>query len=116
MSENLWEAFKRADALAEFKAKEDKTFEEKINMKVKEALKVDLDKVELDMVNHPSHYTFGKIEVIDYIEEKQLGYHLGNVVKYVSRAEHKGKKLEDLKKAQWFLNRYISKLESDEEI
>lgn len=68
-----------------------------------------------DDVNHPSHYTDGKIEVIDYIEDKHLPYHLGNVVKYISRAGKKDpvKTLEDLKKAQWYLNRYISKMEEN---
>ena len=66
-----------------------------------------------DNVNHPSHYTDGKIEVIDYIEDKKLNYHLGNVVKYVSRAgkKDKSKTIEDLKKARWYLDRYIEKLE-----
>jgi hypothetical protein len=63
-----------------------------------------------DMVNHPAHYKAGGIETIDFIEAKELGYHLGNVVKYVSRADHKGNKLEDLKKAQWYLARAIEKL------
>lgn len=63
-----------------------------------------------DMVNHPPHYKAGGIETIDFIEAKELGYHLGNVIKYVSRADHKGNKLEDLKKAQWYLNRAIEKL------
>lgn len=63
-----------------------------------------------DMVNHPPHYKAGGIETIDFIEAKELGYHLGNVVKYVSRADHKGNKLEDLKKAQWYLARAIEKL------
>lgn len=64
-----------------------------------------------DMVNHPAHYKAGGVETIDFIEAKELGYHLGNVVKYVSRADHKGNKLEDLKKAQWYLARAIEKLE-----
>lgn len=64
-----------------------------------------------DAVNHPAHYKTGGIETIDFIEAKDLGYHLGNVVKYVTRADHKGNKLEDLKKAQWYLNRAISNLE-----
>ena len=63
-----------------------------------------------DMVNHPPHYKAGGIETIDFIEAKTLDYHLGNVVKYVSRADHKGNKLEDLKKAQWYLARAIEKL------
>lgn len=64
-----------------------------------------------DAVNHPSHYTQGKIEVIEYIEDKKLGYHLGNVIKYVSRAGHKNNALEDLKKARWYLNREIENME-----
>jgi hypothetical protein len=61
-----------------------------------------------DMVNHPPHYKAGGIEVIDYIESKELGYHLGNVIKYISRAGLKnGKVMEDLQKAQWYLNRAI---------
>ena len=63
-----------------------------------------------DMVNHPPHYKAGGIETIDFIEAKGLGYHLGNVVKYITRADHKGNKLEDLKKAQWYLSRAIEKL------
>ena len=62
-----------------------------------------------DLVNSPSHYTKGKIEVIDFIEDQQLNYHLGNVVKYVCRAEHKGAKKQDLMKALWYLNRYLEK-------
>jgi Protein of unknwon function (DUF3310) len=64
-----------------------------------------------DMVNHPPHYKSGGIEVIDFIEAKKLNYHLGNVVKYVARAEYKADKLEDLKKARWYLTREIERLE-----
>jgi hypothetical protein len=53
----------------------------------------------MDNINHPSHYTDGKIEVIDYIEDKKLNFNLGNAVKYISRAGKKGDKIEDLKKA-----------------
>ena len=64
-----------------------------------------------EKVNHPQHYHADSgIEVIDAIELWQLGFHLGNVVKYVSRSNLKGNKLEDLQKAQWYLNRAISKL------
>ena len=62
-----------------------------------------------DNVNSPSHYKVGGIETIDFIEAKSLSYNLGNVIKYLTRADHKGNKLEDLKKAQWYLNREISK-------
>ena len=64
-----------------------------------------------DPVNHPAHYTDGGIETIDFIEAKRLPYHLGNVVKYVSRAGKKIDEVEDLKKAQWYLNRYIELVE-----
>ena len=61
-----------------------------------------------DPINNPSHYTDGGYETIDFIEKMQLGYHLGNVVKYISRA---GKKsldpIEDLKKAMWYLERLM---------
>lgn len=65
-----------------------------------------------DMVNSPEHYTFGGIETLDFIIAKQLGFCEANVVKYVSRAKHKGNELEDLKKAQFYLNKAISQLES----
>ena len=61
----------------------------------------------MDEVNQPAHYTSGGIETIDFIEAKQLGYNLGNVVKYVSRAGKKGSRLQDLQKAQWYLAREI---------
>lgn len=64
-----------------------------------------------DDINHPSHYTQGDIEVIDYIEDKKLGYRLSNVVKYVSRAGHKDDAIKDLKKARWYLNREIANRE-----
>ena len=64
-----------------------------------------------DNVSHPSHYNAGKIEVIDAIEDWKLGFHLGNVVKYIARAAHKGAELEDLKKAKWYLERKIQQLE-----
>ena len=62
-----------------------------------------------DSVNHPSHYTDGEIEVIEYIEDKRFGYHLGNAVKYISRAGKKDpqKEIEDLEKAIWNIRRYI---------
>jgi prolyl-tRNA editing enzyme YbaK/EbsC (Cys-tRNA(Pro) deacylase) len=63
-----------------------------------------------DPVSNPTHYTVGGIETIDFIEAKQLGYNLGNVVKYLTRADHKGNKLEDLRKAQWYLTREINSL------
>jgi hypothetical protein len=63
-----------------------------------------------DNVNHPAHYKVGGIETIDFIEAKQLNYNLGNVVKYITRADHKGNTSEDLLKARWYLNREIAKI------
>ena len=62
-----------------------------------------------DAVNHPSHYTTGKIEVIDFIEDQKLPMHLGNAVKYIARAGRKDptRTKEDLEKAIWYLRRYI---------
>jgi len=65
---------------------------------------------EKETVNHPPHYKVGGIETIDFIEAKGLDYCLGNVVKYITRADHKGNKKEDLLKAQWYLTRAISKI------
>lgn len=62
-----------------------------------------------DPVNHPPHYKTGGIETIDFIEAKGLNYHLGNVVKYITRADHKGNRKEDLQKALWYLQREIEK-------
>ncbi len=62
-------------------------------------------------VDHPAHYNTGSIEVIDAIEDWKLGFHLGNVVKYIARSPHKDNELDDLRKARWYLERYISKAE-----
>lgn len=58
-----------------------------------------------DMVNHPPHYKGNTLESIDVIEDFGLGFHLGNAVKYILRAGKKGDKVEDLKKAIWYLQR-----------
>lgn len=67
-----------------------------------------------DNINSPKHYNQGRIEVIEFIEDKKLDYHLGNVVKYVSRAGIKdpNKEIEDLQKAAWYLARKIETLEA----
>lgn len=68
-----------------------------------------------DPVNHPSHYTDGKIEVLDFIEDKKLNYHRGNAVKYICRAGKKDptKEAEDLEKAVFYLNREIQLLKGE---
>lgn len=72
-----------------------------------------------DMINHPAHYNHGKIETIEFIEESLgkdgfVSYCLGNVLKYISRANFKGKHDEDIKKANWYLNRAVEKIEEVE--
>ena len=63
----------------------------------------------VDPVNHPEHYKVGGIETIDFIEAKALSYHLGNAVKYITRADHKGNRLQDLQKAKWYIDRAIER-------
>ena len=80
---------------------------------------VDLERVSekvCDNVNHPAHYNHGKIEVVDFIKDQHLGFHLGNAVKYISRAGRKNpdKTVEDLRKAVWYINRQIQRLEREE--
>ena len=62
--------------------------------------------------DHPAHYNQGRFEVIDVIEDWDLNFCEGNVVKYVARHRFKGEPLEDLKKARWYLERLILTLES----
>lgn len=66
-----------------------------------------------DPVTRPAHYTFSAVEVIDAIEAWGLDYHRGNVVKYIVRAGRKdaATELQDLRKALWYLERYIAKRE-----
>jgi hypothetical protein len=64
-----------------------------------------------DMVNSPPHYKSGGIETIDFIEAKKLNYNLGNVVKYITRADLKGNRKQDLEKAMWYLQREINTME-----
>lgn len=61
----------------------------------------------IDMVNHPKHYTTGKYEVIEVIEDWKLDFHCGNAVKYIARAQHKGQFEQDIQKAIWYLFRRI---------
>ena len=71
-----------------------------------------------DAVQSPEHYTSTNIDVIDYIEDKNLGFCLGNAIKYISRAgrkesaemDQKDKTIQDLKKAIWYLERRIKEI------
>ena len=66
----------------------------------------------MENVNHPSHYVQG-IEPIDVIESWGLNFSLGNVIKYTLRAPYKGKQIEDLEKARWYLDREIKRLKNE---
>lgn len=59
-------------------------------------------------VHHPRHYNAGKFEVIDVIHDWKLGFNLGNTVKYIARADHKGNDIEDLEKGLWYLSDEIA--------
>ena len=71
---------------------------------------------ENDPVNHPAHYTSGKIECIEYITDKGLDFCLGNAVKYITRAGHKDpeKTIEDLEKAVFYINYKIKILKEEQ--
>lgn len=63
-----------------------------------------------EMVNHPSHYNQGKYEVIDVIEDWNLGFCLGNAIKYIGRCGHKDDPVQELEKAKWYIQREIDRL------
>jgi hypothetical protein len=83
------------------------------DIKRNQKLQIEMFEPKADPVNNPTHYTVGGIETIDFIEAKKLGYNLGNVVKYITRADHKSNKLQDLRKAQWYLEREIFNVENN---
>lgn len=64
-------------------------------------------------VEHPSHYNAHNIEVIDFIQDWELNFCLGNVIKYVCRSPYKGTQIEDLKKAREYLDFEIKRLEKE---
>ena len=72
-------------------------------------------KLGIEKVEHPIHYggEDNAYEAIKVIEAWGLGFNLGNAVKYISRADKKGKRLEDLKKTSWYINREIKKLKNE---
>lgn len=72
------------------------------------------EKLMVDMVNHPPHYTFGKFEVINVLEAWKLPFHLANTVKYIARTGKKQKHVEDIEKARWYLKRYIDWRDKDD--
>lgn len=64
-----------------------------------------------DNINSPAHYTQGSIQPLEYIEANELNFHEANVIKYITRARRKGKHLEDLNKAKFYIEREIQNLE-----
>ena len=73
---------------------------------------------EVDSVNHPPHYTTGGIETLDVIRAKMSsdrfqGYLMGNVLKYLLRCEYKEKRIEDIKKAQFYLNALVEEMDKN---
>ena len=97
-------------------AKQDQIKQDKI---LKKAIKDNEEKVmakqEQEKVNHPEHYNHGSIEAITVIEDWDLDFHLGNVVKYICRSGKKeGNEVQDLEKALWYLQRKIKNLNSQE--
>ena len=65
-----------------------------------------------EQVNHPSHYVKG-IEPIEVIESWDLNFSLGNAIKYILRSPYKGKQIEDLEKAKWYIDREINRLKDE---
>ena len=84
--------------------------------------KADAGTLEIDMVNHPAHYTAGNVECIDALESMSVGYQdtvqaalAWQVVKYIWRSPLKRKQLEDLQKAQFYLNRLIERVKHEDQ-
>lgn len=78
-----------------------------------------MQKKRKDMINHPPHYTKGRFETIEVIEDVcqfypgEQAYGVGNILRYISRAPHKEAKLKDLKKAQFYMNRLVEAAENE---
>lgn len=104
--------------IKKYKAKQDKVakyHDDAANVaKAMSAIRVSMENENNDKINNPAHYTVGGIETLDYIKAKVKDYPsyvAGNILKYVSRYEHKNG-IEDLKKAQFYLNDLIEWMES----
>ncbi len=112
------------DIATKLKVKPNYVYQVKWNNKAKKKKKDDsveqLDWIDYDeyksKIEHPDHYTLGGIETWDFIEAKRLNYNLGNVVKYVTRCDHKGDPIEDLQKARQYLDREIQRRQNDEDV
>lgn len=83
------------------------TTDTSIEKAMEKELPITMEEPKADPVNHPAHYKYGGIETIDFIEAKELNYNMGNAVKYITRADHKGNRKQDLEKAIWYLKREL---------
>ena len=83
------------------------TTDNSIEQAMQQEMPVTMHEPKSDPVNHPAHYKVGGIETIDFIEAKRLNYNMGNAVKYITRADHKGNRKQDLEKAIWYLKREL---------
>ena len=109
------------DASEEFKSDKhiwQAIFQEEIHMSDYEVhldMPIGAPTIKYDTVNHPAHYTFGKYEVIDVINDWKLNFNRGNAIKYIARAGKKNpdKEIEDLEKAVFYLQDEIKRLRND---
>ena len=111
---NGWEPIQEVVATPAEKLEASEKFNAEILTKTKRVKIKSLN----DPVNSPAHYTAGGIETIDYIKakltpEEFIGYLKGNVIKYTSRAGKKIDTIQDLEKAQWYMNRQIKELKGE---
>jgi len=105
IGERIWDKYPTQEDIITFNRKNNYTNERREYYK-------SLQKRESEMVDHPNHYggEDNPYEAIKVIEEWDLGFNLGNAVKYIARADKKGNKLQDLEKSSWYINREIKKL------
>jgi len=103
LSELAYEIGKGRNRKADWKTLHISTSDNSIESTMEKELPVTMH----DPVNHPAHYKVGGIETIDFIEAKRLNYNMGNAVKYITRADHKGNRKQDLEKAIWYLKREL---------
>ena len=67
----------------------------------------------VEAVNHPKHYNQGKIEAIDFIEDQEFNFSVGNAVKYICRYRWKGTPVQDMEKAIWYLQRELNRMKKN---
>ena len=98
---------KKAESKQQWVVTHVSTSDNSIEAAIAKELPVTMEEPKADPVNHPAHYKYGGIETIDFIEAKELNYNMGNAVKYITRADHKGSRKQDLEKAIWYLKREL---------